>query len=124
MPYKNLINENSKMLGWYGVFPELNHNEIVGWGGDEKPGNFSVVLLRDSEDHPRVQRRMELTREIFFDGKVRNVIDVNAIGSSNLERLLSLIYIGDYTSVYLAMLRKIDPTPVTYIEEFKKRLDS
>ena len=54
--------------------------------------------------------------------KVKDIIEVEAKGETNLERMLSLIYVGDFASIYLAVLRNMDPTPVNSIEEFKKRL--
>lgn len=116
------LNENSKILSWFGAFPELNHNEVVGWSQDGKLNEYCVILLTDSRDNERVRKRMSLTRNIFFKGKVGNSIEVEARGETTLERMLSLIYVGDFASIYLAVLRGIDPTPVDSIEEFKKKL--
>ena len=110
------------MLSWFGVFPELNHNEVVGWGGDDDAKRYGVAMLLDSKDGDRVRRRMNLTKEIFFDGEGRRNVGVEARGESMLERILSLIYVGDFASIYLEILRGIDPTPVESIEEFKKKL--
>lgn len=114
--------ENSKQISSSHLFPEMNHNEIVGW---EYPAkilkDLIVILLRDRADHPRVQRRMEITKEIIKDKGVE-IIEVWSEGKSLLARIFSLIYIGDFISFYLAILNGVDPTPVERVSYLKKRL--
>ncbi|MFW9875328.1 MAG: bifunctional phosphoglucose/phosphomannose isomerase [Candidatus Thorarchaeota archaeon] len=121
--WKTQLNENSKMIAYSGTFPEMNHNEIVGWDGasDNISKEFIVILIRSSDEHIQVSKRIELTKRILLD-KASGVLEVDAFGESRLTKMLTTIYLGDYTSVYLALLREIDPTPVKVIEDLKKQL--
>jgi glucose/mannose-6-phosphate isomerase len=122
--WKTQLNENSKVYATWNVFPELNHNETVGWALAGQPeGLLEVVVLRDPEDPPRLVRRVEITREVVLGGAT-GVHQVHARGARRLSRLLSLVLFGDLVSVYLAYLNEVDPTPVTVIDELKRRLDS
>lgn len=120
--WKCQINENSKAVAVSNAFPELNHNETVGW---EAPPSLtrliSVINLRDKSDASYMQKRIDVTKEIM-DGRVAEIIDLWAEGSSPLARMMSLIYPGDFVSLYLALLYKIDPTPVAMIDRLKKAL--
>jgi len=120
--WKGQINENAKAPAYWNFFPELNHNEIVGF---EKPEELLrelwVVMLRDRGDHPRVGYRMEITRRIIT-GRVAGVTEVASAGDGMLARLYSLIYLGDWASVYLALLYGIDPGPVRVIDLLKGEL--
>lgn len=119
--WKTQINENSKAHAFWNVFPELNHNEIVGWSSQPDISRaLHVVLLRDKEDHPKVQRRIEITKEFMTEAS--GVSEVFSHGKTKEARLLSLIHIGDFTSLYLAFLYDQDPTPIWAIEYFKERL--
>jgi glucose/mannose-6-phosphate isomerase len=116
------INENAKLLGHSAVVPELNHNEIVGW---ERPGAVSgsvaLLLLRDAEDSQDTARRLTLTAE-YAARQGATAHEVTSTGKSRLARLASLVQFGDYVSLYLALVGGVDPTPVTSIDEFKRRL--
>ncbi|MEW5762359.1 MAG: bifunctional phosphoglucose/phosphomannose isomerase [Bacillota bacterium] len=119
--WKGQINENAKAPAYWNLFPELNHNEIVGF---EQPGGVLgtiwLVVLRDPEDHPRVNLRVEITRA--FVGAAAGVSEFTASGPTRLARLYSLIYLGDYTSLYLAVLYGTDPGPVRVIDRLKAEL--
>lgn len=121
--WQTQLNENAKVVAVSGGFPDMNHNELVGWAEDnpETCKQFVVVLLRSADEHPRMTKRIELTKKIL-ETKVGGVIEVSAQGDNRLTRMMSTMYLGDYTSVYLAMLRGIDPTPVEPIEELKKKM--
>ena len=120
--WRGQISENAKMLAYGHVFPELNHNEIVGWEVvKEVMAKIHVVLLRDTEDHPRVQLRMNITKEIIR-GLADGITEVQSEGKSLLTRLFSLIYLGDWVSFYLAVLNSVDPTPVKKIDFLKNEL--
>ena len=120
--FRGQIAENSKALGSSHLFPEMNHNEIVGWQNPKKLfKNFAVVMLRDDKMHPRVAKRMDITRDIIKKEGV-NLIEIWSRGDSLLSRMFSLIYIGDFVSYYLAILYGIDPTPVERVTYLKKRL--
>ncbi len=116
------INENAEVMAWYGAFPEMNHNEIVGWKGDDKAKDFIPILLRHKDEDERIDRRIELTKELVFENKCSDIIELYAEGETQLARILYLIYFGDYISIYLALLYGRDPSPVKIIDELKKRL--
>jgi glucose/mannose-6-phosphate isomerase len=120
--WKGQINENAKAPAYWNVFPELNHNELVGFGFPESLlKNVHVVILRDDRDHPRVKKRIEITKNIISKA-VSGITDVRAGGGGPLARIYSLIYSGDYTSLYLAYLYGIDPGPVEVIDYLKNEL--
>lgn len=116
------LSENAKVLAYSAELPEMNHNEIVGWEHPrEVLGRFAPIFLRDHEDHPRVQIRMEVTREIL-SSRAEPVLEFWSAGGSWLERIWSLVLLGDLASIYLAFLNREDPTPVEAIESLKARL--
>ncbi|MEM2099069.1 MAG: bifunctional phosphoglucose/phosphomannose isomerase [Candidatus Bathyarchaeia archaeon] len=121
--FKQQFNENSKIPAKWEAFPELCHNEIVGW---EYPGNltknFSAVLLRDKAEPAEVRSRIETTKTLMQPA-VSKILEVWVEGKSTLAKMLSAICIGDFTSVYLAILRKIDPTPVKTINLLKAQME-
>jgi glucose/mannose-6-phosphate isomerase len=120
--WRSQIAENAKNLAFHHVLPEMNHNELVGWEYPEDVlRQIGVVLLRDKGDHPQVQRRFDLTREVIAS-KAGCLHEVWSEGTSLLARILSAIYLGDFVSLYMAYLNKIDPTPVQVIDSFKSKL--
>ena len=117
--FKTQFNENSKVPAKWEFFPELNHNEIVGWeGAKEFAKALSVLLIRDSEEPPEIRQRIEFTKNRIREESVKTY-EVQGIGKSVLAKMASVICIGDFTSVYLAVLRGIDPTPVKTIVSLK-----
>jgi glucose/mannose-6-phosphate isomerase len=115
------INENAKSLAFLNELPEANHNQICGWGRGRSMAPFSGVFLGDPDQHPRVKERIELmAAEVERTGAP--AIQVDARGESRLERVLSLVLLGDIVSVYMGVLAGVDPTPVEAIERFKKQL--
>lgn len=116
------FSENAKVLAYSSELPEMNHNEIVGW---EHPADglewLVPVFLRDQDDHPRLQIRIEITGEILR-GRVDPVLECWSSGETWLERLWALILLGDHASLYLALLNREDPAPVEVIESLKARL--
>lgn len=116
------LNENSKCLASSHVFPEMNHNEIVGWQNPKKLfKDFVVLMLRDKDTHPRVNKRMDITKDILKKEGVC-VIEIWPRGEQLLSRIFSLIYIGDFISYYLAIGYGIDPTPVERVTYLKNKL--
>ena len=119
---KTQFNENSKNPAKWESFPELNHNEIVGWEvAREFAKLFSVIFIRDDEEPKEIRQRIEVTKEIIGKGGVK-LFEVWSSGKSSLARMSSVICVGDFISVYLAVLRGIDPTPVRTIILLKERL--
>jgi len=120
--WKGQFCENAKMLAFNNVFPEFNHNELVGWKVLSDYGDdLIVVILKDKEDHPRIQKRMEIVKGIIEKQKVE-VIEIQSCGENLLSRMFSLIQLGDFTSFYLAILNEEDPTPVKVIDYLKNEL--
>ncbi|MFQ5709095.1 MAG: bifunctional phosphoglucose/phosphomannose isomerase [bacterium] len=122
--WKAQLDENSKVMAFCNVFPELNHNEIMGYGPlQEISQQFQVISLKDRNDHPQVQKRMAITREIIEKGS-NPVIEVESEGNSLLARMFSLIYLGDMVSFYLAILNQVNPTSIDNIDYLKRRLSA
>ncbi|MEJ2536061.1 MAG: bifunctional phosphoglucose/phosphomannose isomerase [Calditrichia bacterium] len=120
--WRNQFNENSKVLAFSNNFPELNHNEIMGW---EAPRdlikNFNILLLRDKSENSRNQKRLMITREILQHKKIP-IFEIFSEGKSELARMFSLIYIGDWISYYLALLYEKDPLVIGSIQKLKEAL--
>jgi glucose/mannose-6-phosphate isomerase len=119
--WKTQINENAKTPCFCGELPEIDHNEIAGWDGAADLGRFSAVFLDDSDLHPRVRQRIELTRGLIASHGAATY-RVETIGQSRLERLISLVLLGDLVSLYLGVLRRVDPTPVVVLDRLKNAL--
>ncbi|MBI5309684.1 MAG: bifunctional phosphoglucose/phosphomannose isomerase [Actinobacteria bacterium] len=115
------INENAKQPAAHAELPESNHNEVCGWGEATAPVPEVAWLLRDADQHPRVRERIEITAQIAADAGASAEI-VDTIGDSPASRLFSAVLLGDLVSLYMAVLRGIDPTPVPVIENLKDRL--
>ena len=121
--WRGQLAENSKILAFGHVLPEMNHNELVGWKVLRRiMQDMVVVFLRDKADHKRVQLRMAITKEIV-DQYAASVVEVHSEGTSLLTRMFSLIYLGDWVSYYLAILNGMDPTPVKIIDDLKNELE-
>ena len=120
--WRNQFNENSKAMAFSNVFPELNHNEIVGWDGlKEVNKHLRIILLRDPEENPRIQQRIDISKELLKKSGIP-FGEIFAEGNSRLARLFSLIYVGDWASYYLAMLNEKDPMRIDNIDFLKQKL--
>jgi glucose/mannose-6-phosphate isomerase len=116
------INENAKSLAHAALFPEHNHNEIVGWESDSLADKVSVAFLDDPTAHPQVRRRLDLAAQGLSD-RVPS-FRFEALGRTTLARLFSLSLLGDLASVTLAAVLGVDPTPVVSIDRLKSALSS
>jgi glucose/mannose-6-phosphate isomerase len=119
--WKTQINENAKQPAFAHELPELDHNELVGWEGAQDVGRFSAVFLDDSDAHPRVKARMDLTEKAIVANAVAS-FRLETRGETTIERVISLVLLGDLVSIYLATLRGVDPGPVKVIDELKAAL--
>jgi glucose/mannose-6-phosphate isomerase len=119
--WKTQINENAKLPCFAGEIPELDHNEIEGWTGAAELGRFSAVFLDDSDLHPRIRQRIELTRGLIA-AHAAATYRVESVGETRVERVVSLVLLGDLLSLYLAVLRGVDPSPVALLERLKGEL--
>jgi glucose/mannose-6-phosphate isomerase len=119
---KTQINENSKNLAKWEYLPELNHNEIVAWErAQEFTPYVSVIFVRDVNEPDEIRKRIEFTKEMVNKTSVRT-FELWGEGKGKLAKMSSVICTGDFTSVYLAVLRRVDPTPVKTISLLKERL--
>jgi glucose/mannose-6-phosphate isomerase len=117
--WKGEINENAKTPAFWAELPEADHNELSGW--TEAEGIFSAVFLRDPDQHPREQRRIELTAEIVSSAAAE-VETVVVEGDTRTERLLSAVMLGDLVSLFLAAQRNFDPNSIEAIDLLKQRM--
>jgi len=117
------FNENSKTLAYSSEYPELNHNEVVGWELAERfAGLIEVVVLRSPEDYWRNRERVNVTKRKLIGPKAPvHVID--AEGRSPLAQLMWAVYLGDFTSLYLAFLNGVDPAAIDSINILKAHLE-
>lgn len=122
--WKGQVNENAKTPAFSNALPELNHNESVGWEALRAlHDRFGVVCLRDPEEHPRAAAQMEWTRAML-GGEGLCVVEARGEGRSRLARLVSLVQLGDWVSLYLAALAGVDPTPIMKIDALKRTLET
>jgi len=120
--WKTQLNENSKTWAIFELFPELNHNAVVGYEfPPEVKKKVFVVLLHSALFHPRNQLRYEATAKLLAKSGISHEL-VEAVGETALSQVMSLVLFGDYVSFYLAILNKIDPTPVDSIDFVKRYL--
>lgn len=117
--WRQQLNENSKMLCWHQVVPEMNHNELVGW----KSGNegHSVIFLRNDDDFDRNQKRVEINQEIIKK-QTPYLYEVWSLGKSQIEKTLYLIHYGDWVSLHLSDINKVDVMEIEVINHLKAEL--
>jgi glucose/mannose-6-phosphate isomerase len=121
--WKTQLNENGKTWAFYDIFPELNHNTTVGFPlPKEVASKINVVLLRCPTFSSRIKLRYDVTCELLKQSGVAYEF-VDGEGQSPLAQMVSLISFGDYVSYYLAILYKVDPSPVKFISYLKERLE-
>ncbi|HEX73638.1 MAG TPA: bifunctional phosphoglucose/phosphomannose isomerase [Dehalococcoidia bacterium] len=120
--WKTQLNENSKAWAFYEVFPELNHNAVVGYQyPPELASKMVVVLLRSALLPQRIQLCYQVTCQLLERAKI-NYQFVDGEGTSPLSQMMSLVLFGDYISYYMAILYKTDPTPIKAIDYLKEQL--
>lgn len=119
--WKIKFNENSKIPAFWNYFPELNHNEMVGFSEKNGNCNFHFIIIKDKDEHARNLKRMELFSKLMIERGLE-VDFVELPEGSNLFKIFSNLMLGDWASYYLALENKTDPTPVKIVEDFKKML--
>jgi glucose/mannose-6-phosphate isomerase len=120
--WKISFNENAKHIAWTNQFPEFNHNEFMGWTKQPPQKPYTVIDLRSSLEHPRIQKRFEVTERLLSGMRPAPIV-VKARGKTLLEQLLWTVALGDFVTPYTALLNGLNPAPVDLIEKFKKSLD-
>jgi len=113
------FNENAKLLCWHHSLPEMNHNELVGWGGGDD--RFASILFESEDIHPRNARRMEITKARIASMSSKNMT-ISPKGNSLIERSIYYINLVDWASLYLANLKKVDPIDIEIIDYLKAEL--
>lgn len=119
--WKICFNENAKNTAWCNSYPEFNHNEFIGWSSHPIDKPFAVVEIRSSLEHPRIAKRFAVSEQLL-SGKRPAPIVVEPRGDTVLKQLLWSIAMGDFVSVYLALLNGVNPTPVDLVEKLKVEL--
>ena len=122
--FQQQLNENAKQLAHINTFPEMNHNELSGWNFPENlMPMLQPVYLYSDHDHERVEKRMELCREIF-EKRSNSIIDIIGQGASLLEQYYYLIHLTDWISYFLARENGVEPEPVEMITQLRKDLEN
>ena len=116
--FKNSLQENSKMHGITEDVIESCHNGIVSW---DKKTDVKPILIQGTDDYIKTKERWNILKE-FFNIKNINYIEINSVNGNIFSKLINLIYLLDYSTIYRAILSQTDPTPVTSIEFIKKKL--
>jgi glucose/mannose-6-phosphate isomerase len=116
--FKNSLQENAKIHAIAEDVLEASHNGIVSW---EKPSIVQPILLRGEDDYIRTKERWEILKEYFIENNI-DYREINSIKGNILSKLINMIYLLDYASIYHAVLSKIDPTPISSIDFIKKKL--
>jgi glucose/mannose-6-phosphate isomerase len=120
--WKCQINENAKHPAFFNMFPELTHNEIMGFEGDDQIlKKMEIVILRDPDENKRAAKQIAITADLIRD-KVAGISEIWPEGDSHLERTLFHVMYGDYVSAYLALLNKKDPSEINLINALKERM--
>ncbi len=120
--WKGQMNENAKNLAFPNGFPELNHNEILGWvkAGEQGVSKWIVVILESGDESEKMKARAKVTEQLI--GKTAEFFHVRALGDDLLQKLLTLTFFGDFVSIYLAALNGIDPENIDSINTLKSEL--
>lgn len=113
------LNENSKMLCWHHVIPEMNHNELVGWAGGND--QLAVLILRNKSDFSRSQARIDINKKVI-EKHTPHIYELWSKGSSMLEQSIYLIHVTDWVSCYLADKKSVDASEIDVIHHLKGAL--
>lgn len=116
--WKNQLNENSKTTALYNSFPELTHNEIVNLAQTDLK-NYFIIVLRDKSESNFIKKQISNVLDMFKEADIEN-IEIDS--DSFFERQICLVYLGDYFSIYLALLKGINPTPIDAIMTLKEKM--
>jgi glucose/mannose-6-phosphate isomerase len=117
--FRQQLNENAKILCWYHIIPEMNHNELVGW--TTKNDNLSVLFFLDANEYPRNMSRVEINKEVIKK-YTSHITEIHSKGNSAIEKAIYFIHLGDWISVMLGDLRGVDLMEVNVINHLKSAL--
>lgn len=121
--WKISFNENAKNVAWYNQFPEFNHNEFLGWTSHPIDKPYGIIELHSNLEHERTQKRFEVSNKLL-SGRWPNPHVVSIKGDTVLQQMLYAVALGDFVSLYLALLNGLNPTPVELIEKLKTELNN
>jgi len=119
--WKINFNENAKNVAWCNQFPEFSHNEFMGWVSHPVDKPYRVIYLRSSFDNAQIVKRFDVSEKLL-SGKWPHPTEVIAVGDTRLRQVLWTTILGDFVSLYTALLNNVDPTPVDLLEKFKREL--
>lgn len=119
--WKISLNENAKQVAWTNQVPEFSHNEFSGWSKQPVDKPYAVVELRSSLEHPRVQRRFELSEQLLSGMRPAPIV-IAPQGETILQQLLWLIALGDFVGIYAGLAANTDPTPLPLVDKLKQTL--
>ncbi|HLG34857.1 MAG TPA: bifunctional phosphoglucose/phosphomannose isomerase [Bacteroidia bacterium] len=117
--FRQQLNENSKMLCWHHILPEMNHNELVGWAGGRD--DLAIVILRNKTDYQRTQSRIEFSKKVFAQ-HTPHIKEIWSKGKTKLEQSIYLIHLTDWVSLFLAEKKGVDAVEVNIINQLKDTL--
>ncbi len=117
--FRQQLNENSKILCWHHIIPEMNHNELVGW--TEKNDNLSVLIFLDRDEYARNLTRVAINKEIISK-YASAVTEIYSKGNSIIEKAIYFIHLGDWVSVFLGEIRGVDLMEINVINQLKSKL--
>ena len=117
--WKAIFNENDKISAFWNVFPEINHNELMqGKGMPNFVQNIQIINLWDESDNPKIKKRMRLSANLFRQ-KGFPVTTIKIEGASPLEKIVNVIILGNWITLFLAQELKVDPLDPDVREKFK-----
>lgn len=119
--WKINFNENAKNIAWCNQLPEFSHNEFMGWSSHPVDKPYRVINLRSSFDNTQIAKRFEVSEKLL-SGRWPHPESVSAVGDTRLRQVLWTTMLGDFVSIYTAILNNVDPTPVDLIEKLKQEL--
>lgn len=119
--WKISFNENAKNVAWYGIYPEFNHNEFLGWSSHPIDKPYKIINLVSSFDHPQIQKRFQIS-ERMLSGKKPSAEVVTLQGDTLIQQIIYGTTFGDFVSLYLALLNGLNPSPVDLIQKLKAEL--
>jgi glucose/mannose-6-phosphate isomerase len=117
--FRQQLNENSKMLCWHHVMPEMNHNELVGWV--EKSPQIAAIFMRNADEYYRTAKRMDICKDIIF-GFAGKTIVLNSKGDTPIQRMIWWINLGDWISWFASVERNVDAIEINVINRLKNEL--
>ncbi|MFT5818846.1 MAG: glucose/mannose-6-phosphate isomerase [Crocinitomix sp.] len=117
--WRQQFNENAKELAWHHVFPEMTHNELVGWAGGSN--NQAPIFLVSNFNHPRINRRWEISKEII-EKHTGTVLETTAVGVNRIAQNFYLIHLGDWVSYLISEIKQIDAVEVDVISHLKDEM--